>query len=111
MEEGWSALAALENPESGSDSEDLSSGSEISRHLYHLEQRVVAIERLLDILNNQVANCLERLSRLEHIVPVHLDRVSDRVGREIDRVAEPLFQDILARLSRLEVACQLNTLD
>ena len=113
MEDGWSALHALQNPESGSDSEALSSGSEISRHLYHLEQRIIAIERILDILNSQVANCLERLSRIEHVLPSRLDRVSAQVARleEIDRVAEPLLQDILARIARLEAACQLNTLD
>ena len=113
MEEGWSALHALENPESGSESEALSSGSEISRHVYHLEQRLVAVERVLDILNNQVAHCLEHISHLERALPVHINRVSERVGRleEIDRVAEALVQDILARVCRLEVACQLNTLD
>ena len=113
MAERWSALEALQNPEPGSESEELDSSSEVSRHVYHLEQRILALERLLEILNNQLANCLERLSRVEHVLPLHLDRVTDRVVQleESDSTAEQLLQHILARLSRLERVCQLNTLD
>ena len=78
-----------------SDTESVSSQSEISRHLFHVSQQVDRLDRNLSLLQ------------------VHFDRVAERVGRleEIDRVAEAVISEILRRLARLETALQLDCLD
>ena len=85
----WSALQALQNPEPASDSEDLSSGSEISRHVLHLQRRLAHLENLIYRLT-------ERLGELEE---------QCRVAASHFAAAERLAQEATsqAALNRLEV--------
>ena len=93
--------------ESSEDS-DVSSLSEVSRHVFALQAQATHLQRRVQELSDRLVDCQQALQEILQILP----RFSERLGRaEESLMAEHSFDNFQGRLAQLDHHLQLDALD